>query len=49
MCKHEKEEKQPFKEKRAKSKLWIALDNNINHTNVQKPPTTTCICIEHLP
>jgi hypothetical protein len=34
MCKHEKEEKQPFKEVRAKPKLWIALDNNISHTNV---------------
>jgi hypothetical protein len=49
MSKHEKEEKQPFREKRAKPKLWGALDNSISHTHVQEPPTATCIYIEHLP
>jgi hypothetical protein len=45
MSKHEKEEKQPFREKRAKPKLWTALDNSISHTHVQGPPTATCFVL----
>jgi hypothetical protein len=37
--------KKPFREKIAKPKLWIALDNNISHTHVWKLPIVTCICI----